>query len=53
VVLTLTAAGAQVITPLVRPFFSQPNVCPDTSSPSRCYVALSSTVTMRFEGDVL
>jgi hypothetical protein len=53
VVVTLTAAGAQVITPLVRPFFSRPNMCPDNSSPSRCYVALSSTVTMRFEGDIL
>jgi hypothetical protein len=53
VVVTLTAAGAQVITPLVRPFFNQPGQCPDSSSPSRCYVPLSSTVTMRFEGDIL
>jgi|SRR5579859_2615179 len=53
VVVTLTAFGAQVITPLVRPFFSLPNQCPDNSSPSRCYVPLSSTVTMRFEGDIL
>lgn len=52
VVLTLKAAGAQVITPLVRPFFAGP-ACPDTSTPSHCYVALSSSVTMRFEGDVL
>jgi hypothetical protein len=53
VVVTLTAAGAQVITPLVRPFFSNPGACPDNSSPSRCYVPLSSTVVMRFEGDTL
>jgi TadE-like protein len=52
VVLTLKAAGAQVITPLVRPFFGGP-ACPDTSTPSRCYVALNSSVTMRFEGDLL
>src|SRR5205823_1534806 len=51
VVVTLTAAGAQVITPLVRPFFTKPSECPDSSSPSHCYVGLSSTVTMRFEGD--
>jgi len=54
VVVTLTAAGAQVITPLVRPFFGRAGECPTTDfSPSRCYVPLSSTVTMRFEGDVL
>lgn len=50
VVLTLTAAGAQVITPLVRPFF-QSAVC--TTSTAQCYVALGSTLTMRFEGDTL
>src|SRR5262249_50874677 len=33
VVLTLTAAGAQVITPLVRPFFSSTGTCPDNSTP--------------------
>jgi len=53
VVVTLTAAGAQVITPLVRPFFSSPGVCPDSSTPSHCYVSLSNSVTMRFEGDTL
>jgi hypothetical protein len=54
VVVTLTAAGAQVITPLVRPFFTRANECPTTDfSPSRCYVPLSSTVTMRFEGSLL
>jgi TadE-like protein len=42
---TIVAHGAQVITPLVRPFFS----CMDGSVP-RCYVALSSTTTMRYEG---
>jgi hypothetical protein len=47
VVLTLTAAGAQVITPLVRPFFAGPNC---NSGTSACYVALNSTLTMRFEG---
>jgi hypothetical protein len=52
VVVTLVAAGAQVITPLVRPFFGGP-ACPDTSSPSRCYVSLASSVAMRFEGDTL
>ena len=46
VTVTLKAAGAQVITPLVRPFFSGPNC--QNSSP--CYVPLSSSVTMRFEG---
>jgi Flp pilus assembly protein TadG len=49
--LTLTAAGAQVITPLVRPFFSNSISCASTSA--RCYVALSSSLTMRFEGDTL
>jgi hypothetical protein len=51
VVLTLTAAKAQVITPLVRPFFTNPSTCASTSA--HCYVALSSSVTMRFEGDTL
>lgn len=53
---TFVAAGAQVITPLVRQVFeinAAPNQCPDNSSPSHCYVPLASTVTMRFEGDVL
>jgi hypothetical protein len=45
--ITLTAAGAQVITPLVRPFFSGPS-CASNRQP--CYVPLSSTVTLRFEG---
>jgi hypothetical protein len=49
VVVTVTAAGAQVITPLVRPFFSNSTSC--QSSSAHCYVALSSSVTMRFEGD--
>jgi hypothetical protein len=44
---TLTAAGARVLTPLVRPFFG----CAASTGP--CYVPLSSTVTMRFEGDTL
>jgi hypothetical protein len=51
--ITLAAAGAQVITPLVRPFFARANECPDNSSPSRCYVPLSSTVVMRYEGNSL
>lgn len=46
---TLTAAGAQVITPLVRPFFSSAT-CASASAP--CYVPLSTTLTMRFEGQV-
>jgi hypothetical protein len=49
VVVTLTAAGAQVITPLVRPFFSGP-ACAGTGP---CYVSLSTTITMRFEGDTV
>jgi hypothetical protein len=52
VVVTLKAAGAQVITPLVRPFFGGPG-CPDTSTPSRCYVPLTSRVAMRYEGDTV
>jgi hypothetical protein len=50
VTLTLTAAGAQVITPLVRPFFANSTGCQATSA--HCYVPLSSSVTMRFEGGV-
>jgi hypothetical protein len=46
--LTLTAAGAQVITPLVRPFFTNPVTC--ASSAPHCYITLGSTLTMRFEG---
>jgi hypothetical protein len=53
VAITLTAAGAQVITPLVRPFFTRQGECPDNTTPSHCYVPLSSTVIMRFEGDTL
>jgi TadE-like protein len=45
VVVRLTAAGARVITPLVRPFFN----CPDGGA-SPCYVPMSSTVSMRFDG---
>ncbi len=42
---TVIAHGAQVITPLVRPFFGCTNgVNPD------CHVELHSTTTMRFEG---
>jgi len=48
VTVTLTAAGAQVITPLVRPFFKNSTTCPLTTA--YCYVPVSSTVTMRFEG---
>jgi hypothetical protein len=51
VVVTLTAAGAQVITPLVRPFFTNSTSCASTSA--HCYVALTSSVAMRFEGDTL
>lgn len=49
VVVTVTAAGAQVITPLVRPFFSGP-ACTNSGP---CYVSLSTTITMRFEGDTV
>ena len=51
VVVSLTAAGAQVITPLVRPFFTNSSTC--RSNSAHCYVTLSSSVTMRFEGDTL
>jgi hypothetical protein len=48
VVVTLTAASAQVITPLVRPFF-----CGASTAP-HCYVTgIASTVAMRFEGTQL
>lgn len=42
---TIFARGAQVITPLVRPFFG----CTNGSNPN-CYVQLSSATTMRYEG---
>jgi hypothetical protein len=42
---TLIAHGAQVITPLIRPFFG----CTNGTNPE-CNVALSSTTLMRFEG---
>jgi len=42
---TLVANGAQVITPLVRPFFG----CTNAAIPT-CYVPLTTTVIMRFEG---
>jgi Flp pilus assembly protein TadG len=54
VVVTLRAAGAQVITPLVRPFFQDPVWCPSTNlSSQRCYVSLSNRVTARFDGSQL
>jgi Flp pilus assembly protein TadG len=49
VVVILRAAGAQIITPLVRPFFRDPTWCPDTGA-QHCYVSLSNTVSMRFDG---
>ncbi len=48
VVVTLTARGARVITPLVRPFFH----CSDGGA-APCFVPLSSTATMRFDGSGL
>jgi hypothetical protein len=42
---TLVAQGAQVITPLLRPFFG----CTNGTNP-RCHVPLTSSVIMRFEG---
>ena len=42
---TVIAHGAQVITPLVRPFFG----CTDGVNPD-CHVDLHSTTIMRFEG---
>jgi hypothetical protein len=51
VVVTLTAAGAQVVTPLVRAFFANATTC--TSDSAHCYVPISSTVSMRFEGETL
>jgi hypothetical protein len=43
-VLTVSAPGMEIFTPLVRPFFG----C--GGSQAHCYVDLGSTVTMRFEG---
>ncbi len=51
VVVKLTAAGAQVITPLVRPFFTNSSTCATNSA--HCYVPLSSSVSLRFEGTTL
>jgi hypothetical protein len=42
---TLRARGAQVITPLIRPFFG----CTNGADPN-CNVHISSTTLMRFEG---
>ena len=42
---TLVAQGAQVITPLLRPFFG----CTNGANP-KCYVPLQSVVIMRYEG---
>jgi hypothetical protein len=42
---TILAHGAQVITPLIRPFFG----CTDSASP-QCNVELRSSTVMRFEG---
>jgi TadE-like protein len=39
----------EVITPLVRPFFTDPTRCPGGNSP-RCYVPILSSITMRYEG---
>jgi hypothetical protein len=49
VVVTFRAAGAQIITPLVRPFFRDATYCPDTGG-ARCYVSVSNKVTARFDG---
>jgi hypothetical protein len=43
--LTVIAHGAQILTPLMRPFFG----CTDSVNPN-CNVALNSTTIMRFEG---
>jgi hypothetical protein len=51
VVVTMTAHGAQVLTPLVRPFFTNPSTCP--TGGQRCYVPISSTITMRYDGGQL
>jgi|SRR5579859_141373 len=42
---TVTAYGAQIITPLLRPIFG----CTNGSNP-QCYVPLTSTATVRYEG---
>lgn len=42
---TVTAHGASVITPLIRPFFG----CTDGGA-ADCHVAVSSTTVMRYEG---
>jgi Flp pilus assembly protein TadG len=42
---TVRAQGTQVITPLLRPFFG----CTNGSNP-KCYVPLTSTAILRFEG---
>jgi TadE-like protein len=44
-------AYAQVLTPLVRPFFANANNC--QANAAHCFVPLSTTLTMRFEGDTL
>jgi hypothetical protein len=49
VVVTLRAAGAQIITPLVRPFFQDNTWCPNTGG-AHCYVSVSNRVTARFDG---
>jgi hypothetical protein len=45
VTVTVVANAAQVITPLIRPFFG----CSNGSNPN-CFVHLSSSTTMRYEG---
>jgi hypothetical protein len=45
VTVTVVAHAAQVITPLVRPFFG----CSNGSNPN-CFVPLTSSTTMRYEG---
>jgi len=47
VTVTVKAHGAQVITPLIRPFFG----CTDGTNPN-CNVTLTSSTTMRYEGQV-
>jgi hypothetical protein len=42
---TVRTQGTQVITPLLRPFFG----CTNGSNP-KCYVPLTSTAILRFEG---
>jgi len=46
IVVSIAAAGMQIVTPLVRPFFRTCRDNPDQP----CFVRIGSTTTMRYEG---